>query len=61
MVEHVLGREVGGKRNILVLNDEAHHAYRMRSDENNNDDSSGDEADNDYFVREGERHRRGQN
>jgi type III restriction enzyme len=26
-------REVGGKRNILVLNDEAHRAYRMRSDD----------------------------
>ena len=27
------GREVGGKQNILVLNDEAHHAYRIRRDE----------------------------
>ena len=25
----MLGREVGGKQNILVLNDEAHHAYRI--------------------------------
>lgn len=29
LVERVLGREVGGKRNILVMNDEAHHAYRI--------------------------------
>ena len=29
----MLGREVGGKQNILVLNDEAHHAYRIRKDE----------------------------
>jgi type III restriction enzyme len=29
-VQRVLGRDVGGKQNILVLNDEAHHAYRIR-------------------------------
>lgn len=29
LVKRVLGREVGGKQNILVLNDEAHHAYRI--------------------------------
>jgi type III restriction enzyme len=28
-IQRVLGREVGGKRNVLVLNDEAHHAYRI--------------------------------
>ena len=32
LVQRVLGREVGGKQNILVLNDEAHHAYRIRSE-----------------------------
>ncbi|MBI3028452.1 MAG: DEAD/DEAH box helicase family protein [Candidatus Rokubacteria bacterium] len=30
LVGRVLGKEVGGKGNILVLNDEAHHAYRIR-------------------------------
>src|SRR5207249_5271648 len=30
VVARVLGREIGGKGNILVLNDEAHHAYRIR-------------------------------
>jgi type III restriction enzyme len=30
LVARVLGRDVGGKGNILVLNDEAHHAYRIR-------------------------------
>lgn len=30
LLQRVLGREVGGKQNILVLNDEAHHAYRIR-------------------------------
>ena len=33
LIERVLGREVGGKRNILVMNDEAHHAYRIRRTE----------------------------
>jgi type III restriction enzyme len=30
LMRRVLGGEVGGKQNILVLNDEAHHAYRIR-------------------------------
>jgi type III restriction enzyme len=30
LMQRLLGREVGGKENILVLNDEAHHAYRIR-------------------------------
>jgi type III restriction enzyme len=30
LIQRLLGREVGGKENILVLNDEAHHAYRIR-------------------------------
>ena len=33
LINRVLGREVGGKQNILVLNDEAHHAYRIKRDE----------------------------
>jgi type III restriction enzyme len=32
LMQRLLGREVGGKQNILVLNDEAHHAYRIRQD-----------------------------
>jgi type III restriction enzyme len=31
LMQRLLGGEVGGKQNILVLNDEAHHAYRIRS------------------------------
>jgi len=30
VIERVLGREAGSRRNILVFNDEAHHAYRIR-------------------------------
>ena len=33
LMQRVLGREVGGKQNLLVLNDEAHHAYRIRAAE----------------------------
>jgi type III restriction enzyme len=32
-MERVLGREIGGKQNILILNDEAHHAYRIPDEE----------------------------
>jgi type III restriction enzyme len=30
LVNRIIGREAGGKQNILVMNDEAHHAYRIR-------------------------------
>ena len=33
LMQRLLGSEVGGKQNILVLNDEAHHAYRIRGKE----------------------------
>jgi type III restriction enzyme len=33
-IQRVLGNDVGGKKNVLVLNDEAHHAYRIRGAEN---------------------------
>lgn len=38
VVSRILGREVGGKQNILVMNDEAHHAYRIRQDEPDEDE-----------------------
>jgi type III restriction enzyme len=31
--ERVMEREMGGKQNLLVMNDEAHHAYRIRQEE----------------------------
>jgi len=33
LINRVVGREVGGKQNILVMNDEAHHAYRIKREE----------------------------
>lgn len=48
LVERVLGREIGGKRNILVLNDEAHHAYRIRREEPDEDEDEDDDLDEFY-------------
>ena len=54
LVNRVLGRQVGGKKNILVFNDEAHHAYRIRrQDDDDSDDGSEDEEEEDAeFFRE---------
>ncbi len=51
VVARVLGREVGGKQNILVMNDEAHHAYRIRRDEGGDEELFEDD-DEDEFYRE---------
>lgn len=54
LVNRVLGREVGGKQNILVFNDEAHHAYRIRRQEpeENEADLLGDKEDLEEFFKE---------
>jgi type III restriction enzyme len=52
--ERVLDREMGGKQNLLVMNDEAHHAYRIRAEEKEEEtyeDLEEEEADAD-FLRE---------
>ncbi len=52
LVNRILGREVGGKQNILVMNDEAHHAYRIvreERDENEEDLFGEDEEAEDFF------------
>ena len=48
LVERVLGREIGGKRNILVLNDEAHHAYRIRRAEPDEEEDEDDDLEEFY-------------
>ncbi len=45
LVNRLLSREVGGKRNILVLNDEAHHAYRIHREDPDADDLFAGEED----------------
>ena len=54
LIERVLGREVGGKGNLLVMNDEAHHAYRIRRAEPDEDEEDlfGEEDDGEAFYRE---------
>ena len=45
VVNRVIGREVGGKQNILVCNDESHHAYRIRQAENGDDEEEEDDSE----------------
>jgi type III restriction enzyme len=47
LIQRLLGREVGGKENILVLNDEAHHAYRIRQAGADEDDAEKLDEDRD--------------
>jgi len=52
LVNRILGREVGGKQNLLVMNDEAHHAYRIKREERNGDEEDifgEDEEAEDFF------------
>ncbi len=49
LVNEVL-KAAGGKQNILVFNDEAHHAYRIRQPEaNENGEENGDGADEEFY------------
>ncbi|MDE0029016.1 MAG: DEAD/DEAH box helicase family protein [Deltaproteobacteria bacterium] len=54
LIDRVLGREIGGKGNILVMNDEAHHAYRLRrvEPEEGEEDLFGETDDSEEFYRE---------
>jgi type III restriction enzyme len=54
VVNHVLGREIGGKKNILVMNDEAHHAYRIRREESKEEEEElfGEEEEAEDFFKE---------
>ncbi|MCI0487203.1 MAG: DEAD/DEAH box helicase family protein [Blastocatellia bacterium] len=54
IVNRVLGREVGGKQNILVMNDEAHHAYRIRREEPDAEEAElfGEEEEAEEFFKE---------
>ncbi len=54
LIARVLGREIGGKGNLLVMNDEAHHAYRLRRAEpdEGEEDLFGETDDSEEFYRE---------
>jgi type III restriction enzyme len=49
VVARVIGREVGGKQNILVMNDEAHHAYRIRRDESGDEELFEGEEEDEFY------------
>lgn len=46
-IKRVLGKEFGSKQNILVMNDEAHHAYRIKKDVTDEDEYE-DPEDRDF-------------
>ena len=54
VINRVLGREIGRKGNILVFNDEAHHAYRIRRSEKDESEEEvfGEEEESDEFFKE---------
>jgi type III restriction enzyme len=55
LIDDVLGRDIGGKQNLLVMNDEAHHAYRIRReepDEEQEEITFGEEEEADEFFKE---------
>jgi type III restriction enzyme len=54
LVNRILGREVGGKQNILVMNDEAHHAYRIRREvpDEGQEELFGEEEEAEEFFKE---------
>lgn len=53
-IKRVIGQEVGGKQNVLVFNDEAHHAYRIRrlADEEEEEEVFGEEEEAEEYVEE---------
>ena len=48
-LERVLGLKAGRRANVMVLNDEAHHAYRIRSEEPDDFEEADDEGFEDYY------------
>lgn len=55
LIDKVLGRDIGKKQNLLVMNDEAHHAYRIRRDEpeeEQEENTFGEEEEAEEFFRE---------
>ncbi len=52
LVERVLGRDIGGKQNLLVLNDEAHHAYRTQPRPADDDGTEDDDEVEEELERE---------
>ncbi len=52
LINRVIGREIGAKENILVFNDEAHHAYRILRDSDELQELETDEAEEEEDTEE---------
>jgi type III restriction enzyme len=54
LITRILGRDIGGKKNILVMNDEAHHAYRIKREEPDENEAEihGEEDEAEEFFQE---------
>lgn len=54
LVKRILHREIGGKNNILVFNDEGHHAYRIQRSEpeRGEGDNFADSEESESYLRE---------
>lgn len=52
LVRRVLEKELGSKKNILVFNDEAHHAYRLQSTAEGDGIIDEEDETADYYYRE---------
>jgi type III restriction enzyme len=54
LLQRILGRDIGGKQNLLVMNDEAHHAYRIKRDEPDEEelDDFGEDEEAEEFFKE---------
>ncbi len=51
-LERVLGRVIGAKQNLMVMNDEAHHAYRIKPEETEPQQSLFEDAEEIEMERE---------
>jgi type III restriction enzyme len=54
LLNRVLGREIGNKQNILVMNDEAHHAYRILQDRPEDWDQMEEDERDDWLAERNE-------
>ena len=54
LINRILGRDIGGKQNLLVMNDEAHHAYRIKREEADEEEEAdfGEEEEAEEFFKE---------
>ena len=52
VIKRVLGKELGEKKNILVLNDEAHHAYRLFSSNDEDEEDDDDKKELEKEIKE---------